>query len=59
MVKVFYNGSVLLLKATDSNLELVKQLQMESHEKHLRFEVRCGRCRQIFYYDYDKPKDHE
>lgn len=59
MVKVIYNGSVLLLKATDSNLELVKQLQKESAEKHLRFEVRHGRCRQIFYYDYDKPKDHE
>lgn len=59
MVKVIYNGSVMLLKATDSNLELVKQLQKESQEKYLRFEVRSGRCRQIFYFDYDKPKDHE
>lgn len=55
MVKVIYNGSVMLLKGTPSNLELVKQLQKESEEKHLRFEVRCGRCRQIYYYDYDKP----
>ena len=59
MVKVIYNGSVMLLKGSPSNLELVKQLQKESEEKHLRFEVRYGRCRQIFYYDYDKPKDYE
>lgn len=59
MVKVIYNGSVMLLKASPSNLLLVKQLQKESEEKHFRFEVRSGRCRQIFYYDYDKPKDNE
>ena len=59
MVKVIYNGSVMLLKGSPSNLELVKQLQKESEEKHLRFEVRCGRYRGIYYYDYDKPKDHE
>lgn len=59
MVKVIYNGSVMFLKGTPANLELVQQLQKESAEKHLRFEVRSGRCRQIFYYDYDKPKDHE
>lgn len=58
MVKVIYNGSVMLLKGTESNLKLIRQLQEESRVKHLRFEVRCGRCRQIFYYDYDKPKDH-
>lgn len=59
MIKVIYNGSVMLLKGIPSNLELVKQLQKESHEKHLRFEVRSGRYRGICYYDYDKPKDHE
>lgn len=58
MVKVIFDGSMMLLKGTDSNLELVRQLQEESQKKHLRFEVRYGRCRQIFYYDYDKSKDY-
>ena len=58
MIKVIYNGSVMLLKGTPSNLELVKALQKESHEKHLRFEIRYRRYRGVYYYDYDKPKDH-
>jgi hypothetical protein len=59
MVKVIYNGSVMLLKGTPANLDLIKRLQKESEERHLRFEVRCGRFRKIFYYDYDKPKEDE
>lgn len=58
MVKVLYNGSWLHLKSSVENAALVEQLRLESEQKHLRFEVRCRRCRCIYYYDYDKPKDH-
>lgn len=57
MIKVIFNGSMMLLKATESNAQLVEQLRAESEAKHLRFESRIGRARHIFYYDYDKPKD--
>lgn len=59
MIKVIYNGSSLLLKDTSENCILIEQLRVESEQKHLRFEVRFGRVRTIYYYDYDKPKDHE
>ena len=58
MFKVIYNGSSLLLKNTSENCILIEQLRVESEQKHLRFEVRFGRVRTIYYYDYDKIKDH-
>lgn len=59
MIKVFFKGSVLLLKDTEGNRQLLQEMHDECKEKHLRFEFRKGRMRQVFYYDYDKPKDHE
>lgn len=58
MIKVIYNGSSLLLKDTFENQVLIEQLREESKQKYLRFEVRFGRYRGVYYYDYDKPKDH-
>lgn len=58
MIKVIYNGSSLLLKNTSENCILIEQLRFESEQKHLRFEVRFGRVRTIYYYDYDKSKEH-
>lgn len=59
MIKVIYNGSSLLLKNTSENHILIEQLRVESEQKHLRFEVRFGRVRTVYYYDYDKPKSNE
>lgn len=59
MIKVFFKGSVLSLKGTERNRRLLQEMHDECKEEHLRFEFREGRVRQIFYYDYDKPKDHE
>lgn len=59
MIKVIFKGSVLLLKDTEGNRQLLQEMHDECKEKYLRFEFRKGRMRQIFYYDYDKPKDHE
>ena len=56
MIKVFFKGSVLRLKDTERNRRLLQELHDECKEKHLRFEFREGRVRQIFYYDYDEPK---
>lgn len=59
MIKVIYNGSVIRFKMSAENSLLVEQLREKSEQKCLRFEVRYGRVRTIYYYDYDKPKDHE
>lgn len=57
MIKVIYNGSVLRFKMSAENSLLVEQLREKSEQKCLRFEVRFGRVRTIYYYDYDKLKD--
>lgn len=59
MIKVIFKGSVLLFKDTEGNRQLLQEMHDECKENHLRFEFRKGRYRAIYYYDYDKPKDHE
>lgn len=58
MIKVIYNGSVFRFKKSAESSVLIEQLREKSEQKCLRFEVRYGRCRSIYYYDYDKLKDH-
>lgn len=57
MYKVIFNGSVMLLQNTPENRDIIQNLLDESKEKCLRFEIRYKRMRQIFYFDYDKPKE--
>lgn len=56
MIKVIYNGSILRLKKSAENSVSIEQLREKSEQDHLRFEIRYGRCRCIYYYDYDKPQ---
>ena len=53
MIKVLFNGSLMLLKPCDESFRVIEQLRAESDQKHLRYEVRFGRLRSIYYYDYD------
>ena len=53
MLKVLFNGSVMMLEPNDESVRIIDQLRAESEQKHLRFEVRFGRLRSIYYYDYD------
>lgn len=59
MITVIYNGSILRFKKSTENFVLIEQLREKSEQDYLRFEVRYGRYRCIYYYDYDKSKDHE
>lgn len=58
MIKVIFKGGVMLLKDTEGNRQLLQEMHDESKESHCRFEVRVGRARTIYYYDYDKPKEN-
>lgn len=59
MIKVIFNGSVLLLKDTEGNRQLLQEMRDECKKKCLRFDVRFGRVRTIYYYDYNKLKSNE
>lgn len=59
MIKVIYNGSILRFKKSAESSVLVEQLREKSEQECLRFEVRFGRVRTIYYYDYNKPKINE
>lgn len=59
MIKVIYNGSVLRFKKSAENSVLIEQLREKSEQKCFRFEVRFGRVRTIYYYDYNKLKSDE
>ena len=41
---------------TPSNLDLVESLRQDAEQAHYRMEVRQGRRRVIYYYDFDRPK---
>lgn len=54
MFKVHYKGSVLTLKETAENIDLIKSMIESAKENCERIEIRLYRLRMIYYFDYDK-----
>ena len=44
------------LLESPSNLDLIESLRQDAEQAHYRMEVRQGRRRVIYYYDFDQPK---
>lgn len=54
MIRVCYKGSIFFLKPSSENFASVEDMRKKAEFERVRFEVRYGCVRTIYYYDYDE-----